>query len=181
VRNSESELDFRAGKVGYWKMKNKIMKFVPLLLLLASLEGYCFEVAQNTEAVSAPANTSSKLVGRWSADCSSQGLKIDKSLRATFEINSNQIYIDTRLKFIGNNIANIYLSRPTDLGSGGRSLDWSHFSKSAPIAAVKISDSDGMTLTWNGFYNEKTKSYQWTTDPDFYEKSNRIHFQKCKD
>jgi len=35
-----------AGKVGYWKMKNKIMKFVPLLLLLASLEGYCFEVAQ---------------------------------------------------------------------------------------------------------------------------------------
>lgn len=81
------------------------------------------------------------------------------------EVNSNQIVIGAKMdttEFAKTKTMSFRLTEPVDLGRGGASLDWKHFSKDSVIAKLRITGKKKGQLEWIGFYNKKTKAYFWT-------------------
>jgi hypothetical protein len=128
-------------------------------------------------------DVANRLNGRWSPDCDNlEGMKIDDHLRAEFTINSNQIVINSVLKENDkkDGVIGVYFKSPLDLGRGGMNLDWNNFSTVTRIAAIKIKDENDINIGWAGFFSNKTKKYQWVSQPDFYKDNGGIDFHRCE-
>lgn len=160
--------------------KEKFKRMLTSLAFALSLLTY-YPATSNAGDVLNSEKLLKKIEGRWSSDCANfEGLRI-KNNQSIFTINSNQISINIRLIESDNNIVNIYFESPYDLGRGGANLDWSNFSKSRPIANMRLNETNDGELKWVGFYNEKGRSYQWKNQPDFYKNSGSVHFHRCND
>ena len=60
-------------------------------------------------------------------------------------------------------------------------LPWDNFSRTIPIAKIKKIKGKSFILVWEGFFNNKTAKYEWSTEPDFYDGQKDIDFNKCSD
>ncbi|MEI8278207.1 MAG: hypothetical protein WCG87_00505 [Bacteroidota bacterium] len=130
-----------------------------------------------------------KLCGVWMTNCNS-GLgiiTIPESLDTTLmEINSNQIYIDSKIDILHTKDRTSLLFRlitPDDLGAGGARLHWDDFSRDSIIAIMNIIDTKHADLKWFGFYDTKLKKRVWLHDYellDFDSTINHVLITKCK-
>ncbi|WP_156930144.1 hypothetical protein [Pseudomonas sp. MOIL14HWK12:I2] len=124
------------------------------------------------------ANEPNEFTGHWSPDCEVlQGFQIISRKAAELEVNSNQIYIKTKLSTEKNDTA-IYFDDVLDLGSGGMQLDWKNFSKDKAIGKIKNWSDKEFIFEWIGFYNKKNSTTYWKENPDFFQKG-KINFYKC--
>lgn len=124
------------------------------------------------------ADEQNKFTGRWSPDCEAlQGFQIVSRESAELEVNSNQIYIKTKLSAEKNDTA-VYFDEVLDLGSGGMQLDWKNFSKDKAIGKIKNWSGKEFIFEWDGFYNTKNSTTYWKENPDFFQKG-KIIFYKC--
>jgi hypothetical protein len=120
------------------------------------------------------------IVERWSPSCEQiGGINIQDHNKIIIEVNSNQIYI-LSTGTISNDTLIITLNSPEDLGRGGMMLEWDNFSKTIPIAKMKLISERKSTVEWLGFYNNKLKTSVWLNEPDFLTTESDI-FYKCHD
>ena len=120
----------------------------------------------------------------WRVSCKDSIFAIDNinnSNKTKISINSNQIYINAKIKSKKDTIE-LFLDTPLDLGRGGLMLDWDHFSKKFPIAKLKKINESKYMLIWYGFYNEAKKKYIWksqNTDLNIDGNKTTYILQKC--
>ena len=82
------------------------------------------------------------------------------------EVNSNQVYISaTIVKKEGGGYL-VYFNKTEDLGRGGMNLKWEDYSKDTPIAELVL-NGNNLKVVWKGFYNNKSKQYEWLKDTDW--------------
>lgn len=125
-------------------------------------------------------NPFSALAGKWSPDCEPlEGINLASDGSAIFSINSNQIYVKVHAKETSPNVFNLFLDAPSDLGAGGMRLSWDNFSRTTPIAVFSVISPNEVDMKWRGFFDNKTKKYQWAEGPDFYENSDLVKFHRC--
>jgi hypothetical protein len=115
-----------------------------------------------------------KFVGTWRAKCERAGsFQINANGNVSIEVNSNQIYINAvaRVKSGDPTTIEIFYKNTSDLGAGGAKLKWNSFSKTRPIATIQAlpAQKKRLFLFWNGFFNTKTKKYEWAKQPDWFE------------
>lgn len=145
------------------------------LTMLISLQVFSQTNSQSLET---------KLQGNWKGDkaceMSTGSFIIGENNPITVEVNSNQIYILANVTKSTENKYIVYLKEPDDLGRGGMQRPWIDYSKDKPIAELIVSDNK-MKVIWKGFYNTKSKAYEWIEETDWF--SNEEHdgyFYKCE-
>jgi len=149
-------------------MKKIITKSIKLLFLTILFSAYSLSNADEKN----------EFTGHWSPDCEAlQGFQIVSHKAAELEVNSNQIYIKTKLATEKNDTA-VYFDEVLDLGSGGMHLDWENFSKDKAIGKIKSWSDEEFIFEWVGFYNKRSSTTYWKENPDFFQKK-KIVFYKC--
>jgi len=121
-------------------------------------------------------------LGKWGTSCDEDGFSIKVSeVPSALVINDNQIVIATTATQISDNEIDVFFNKTLDLGKGGMNFKWDEVNKSKKIAKITFSGGEGV-LKWEGFFNKKTNSYFWVSDPDFvqsYAEAGVIKMKKC--
>ena len=157
----------------------KIIKAVTLLLSY-TLAASCTVASTNTIDGSSNSRTPEEIIGRWSPDCEKiSGINIHSPQKIIIEINANQIYV-LAAGVVSGDILSISLESPEDLGRGGMMLEWNNFSRTTPIAKMKLISDSTSTVEWLGFYNERLGARVWISEPDFLAAETNL-FSKCRE
>ncbi|UPQ89574.1 hypothetical protein [Vibrio sinaloensis] len=103
---------------------------------------------------------------------------LDKN-SARVEVNSNQIYVNTRYETQGNDEYIYYFKNIDNIGRAGAFLSWDNFSSSKPMFSLKKLNNRDYIVNWYGFYDNLANSYAWTEiggkGPELYSKSSVIY------
>jgi hypothetical protein len=130
-----------------------------------------------------------QFLGSWSADCAGMAfIEFDKKNDfVALGINVNQIYLNANFSVDESNPNKLMLYLKStedvnfgDLGVGGNNLPWNDYSKVKAIAEILFNPlrKDELEVNWLGFYNTKTNSYEWSTNPEFMAEGNNL-IKKC--
>lgn len=133
-----------------------------------------FKGKENASDVSSSSGNS--INGTWRVNCDdgSGSLKIADD-KVFLEVNSNQIYIDARIKKQNDDTYLLYLKSPRDLGAGGMRLNWDHFSEDSLLAKLRYSNNaNSLKFNWHGFYDTMEKKRVWQNDSDFQISSDQL-------
>lgn len=119
--------------------------------------------------------------GKWKEDCNESLASVSiVGSKAIICVNTNQIYIESKIIKSKENFYNIKLIKAKDLGRGGMELSWENFSNDNVIATIEVIDVNSINFKWLGFYNSKTKNREWLEDADFSsENSKGLKLEKC--
>lgn len=102
---------------------------------------------------------------KTSCDYSNFSIMYKSNDNAIIEVNSNQIYISTKVKKVNQNTEEFMLLKPVDLGRGGMMLNWNNFSKNKSILTIKLINNKKVAY-WHGFFDNNISKYVWEKNTD---------------
>lgn len=104
--------------------------------------------------------------GAWATTCNDDGFYFPFDNKTSpLVVNDNQIVVSVH-SIIKENVVNVYLDGPLDLGRGGMNIKWDDIDKSKKIAEMEYKNKSGH-LKWFGFFDKKKNTYFWHENPDF--------------
>ncbi len=169
--------------IGVVKDKNTTIENAPCVLMAYDrVVGEDFHYKNNKFFIG-------QFLGSWSADCTGMGWINfnEKNDFAEVVVASNQIILNAKFSIDKTNSNKLLLylkntgdSNFGDLGVGGANLPWDDYSKDKAIAELlsNPSTTDELEVKWMGFYNTKTNSYEWSSNPEFMAEGNKV-IKKC--
>lgn len=119
--------------------------------------------------------------GYWKQNCDkSLAFVCIKGEMAIITVNTNQIYIQARIKKISQNEYDLTYFKTLDLGKGGMELEWNNFSRYKIIATINFTNAKEIEFKWLGFFNDKSKKRNWINESTFSSKGNKnVILKRC--
>lgn len=118
----------------------------------------------------------------WKTRCDDEGFSLPVDQQShPLVVNENQIVISVHTKRIDANKIGFFLDKTLDLGTGGMTLNWDNFSKTAKIADMTFKGREGV-FRWYGFFDKDQQKSVWVAQPDFvetYAKNGQIKLITC--
>jgi hypothetical protein len=169
--------------IGVVKDKNTTIENAPCVLMAYDrVVGEDFHYKNNKFFIG-------QFLGSWSSDCTGMGWINfnEKNDFAEVVVASNQIFLNANFSLDKTNPNKLLLflrynvdANFGDFGAGGANLPWNDYSKDKAIAELLYNPSamDELEVKWLGFYNTKTNSYEWSSNPEFMTEGNKT-IKKC--
>lgn len=105
----------------------------------------------------------------WKTSCDDEAFSLPVDQQShPLVVNENQIVISVHTKRIDANKIGIFLDKTLDLGTGGMTLNWDNFSKTAKIADMTFKGREAV-FRWYGFFDNVQQKRVWVAQPDFVE------------
>lgn len=118
----------------------------------------------------------------WKTRCDDEAFSLPVDQQShPLVVNENQIVISVHTKRIDANKIGFFLDKTLDLGTGGMTLNWDNFSKTAKIADMTFKGREGV-FRWYGFFDKDQQKRVWVAQPDFvetYAKNGQIKLIAC--